>query len=166
MYGDRRLSRTRHNRAETAESSAVVLLFLLLDRACVDHDAVSDPGHGGSDSFGLRASLVASPELHGLDRLELTFIGDPTSPVACEQAQRLNAISSVRISSLRSSSTFAGRLVSSDCADVYSPLEPLLKSQYVRFEFAYDVAPARFLDTYWLTAELQDENGPLSCLNA
>ncbi|KAG5949356.1 hypothetical protein E4U60_006282 [Claviceps pazoutovae] len=135
-------------------------------RACVDHDAVSDPGHGGFDSFGLRASLVASPELHGLDRLELTFIGDPTSPVACEQAQRLNATSSVRISSLGSSSTFAGRLVSSNCADVYSPLEPLLKSQYVRFEFAYDVAPARFLDTYWLTAELQDENGPLSCLNA
>ncbi|KAG6212577.1 hypothetical protein E4U50_001839 [Claviceps purpurea] len=135
-------------------------------RACLDHDAVSDPRYGGSGPFGLRASLVASPELHGLDRLKLTFIGDPTSPVACEQAQRLNATSSVSISSLGSSSTFAGRLVSSDCAEMYSPLIPIPKSQSVRFEFACDVAPARFLDTYWLTAELQDENGPLSCLNA
>ncbi|KAG6089887.1 hypothetical protein E4U30_005495 [Claviceps sp. LM220 group G6] len=133
-------------------------------RACLDHDAVPDSRHGGS--FGLRASLAASPELHGLDRLELTFIGDPTSPVACEQAQRLNATSSLRISSLGSSSTFAGRLVSSDCAEMYSPLKPIPKSQSVRFEFAYDVAPARFLDTYWLTAELQDENGTMSCLNA
>ncbi|KAG6026478.1 hypothetical protein E4U19_002567 [Claviceps sp. Clav32 group G5] len=135
-------------------------------RSCLDHDAVSDPRHGESGPFGLRASLAASPELHGLDRLELTFIGGPTSPVACEQAQRLNATSSVRISSLGSSSTFAGRLVSSDCAEMYSPLRPIPKSQSVRFEFAYDVAPARFLDTYWLTAELQDDNGPMSCLNA
>ncbi|KAG6065651.1 hypothetical protein E4U32_007084 [Claviceps aff. humidiphila group G2b] len=135
-------------------------------RACLDHDAVPDPRHSGSGPFGLRASLAASPELHGLDRLELTFIGDPTSSVACEQAQRLNATSSVRISSLGSSSTFAGRLVSSDCAEMYSPLKPIPKPQSVRFEFAYDVAPARFLDTYWLTAELQDENGTMSCLNA
>ncbi|KAG6118331.1 hypothetical protein E4U13_000295 [Claviceps humidiphila] len=135
-------------------------------RACLDHDAVPDPRHSGSGPFGLRASLAASPELHGLDRLELTFIGDPTSPVACEQAQRLNATSSVRISSLGSSSTFAGRLLSSDCAEMYSPLKPIPKPQSVRFEFAYDVAPARFLDTYWLTAELQDENGTMSCLNA
>ncbi|KAG6058501.1 hypothetical protein E4U17_008012 [Claviceps sp. LM77 group G4] len=142
------------------------LAAYIQSRACLDHDAVSDPRHGESGPFGLRASLTASPELHGLDRLELAFIGGPTSPVACEQAQRLNATSSVRISSLGSSSTFAGRLVSSDCAEMYSPLKPIPKSQSVRFEFAYDVAPARFLDTYWLTAELQDENGPVSCLNA
>ncbi|KAG5955769.1 hypothetical protein E4U58_006935 [Claviceps cyperi] len=69
-------------------------------QACLGHDAVPDPRHGGSGPFGLRASLAASPELHDLDRLELTFIGDPTTPMGCEQTQRLNATSSLMVSKM------------------------------------------------------------------
>ncbi|KAG5931326.1 hypothetical protein E4U53_001823 [Claviceps sorghi] len=128
-------------------------------RACLDHHHDHDRGSNGFGSFGLRASLTSSSDDHGIPRLELTFTGHVLGAGACEQAKLSNVTSSVRITSLGSSSTFPGRLESADCTDANA------QPKDARLQFAYEVAPSRFLDTYWLTAELVDEHGGV-CLNA
>ncbi|KAG5922088.1 hypothetical protein E4U42_005606 [Claviceps africana] len=137
--------------------SRVCLHQLHLHHRDHDHDRDS---HGLSfGSFGLQASLTPGPGDRGIDRFELTFSGQVLGVSACEQATLSNVTSSVRITSLGSSSTFAGRLESADCTDAGA------QSKQVRLGFTYQVPPSHFLDTYWLTAELLDESGRV-CLNA
>ncbi|KAG5979662.1 hypothetical protein E4U55_004916 [Claviceps digitariae] len=131
-------------------------------RGCLENNE-RDYSHGGFSPLGLRASLTANPDVHGLNRLELRLYGELVNMVTCDQDKLLNVTSSVRIDSFGSSSTFAGLFESSSCANI----DPATQPQYARFRFAYDVPSNRFLDTYWLTVELVDHTGPLSsCVNA
>ncbi|KAG6002146.1 hypothetical protein E4U43_001161 [Claviceps pusilla] len=132
-------------------------------RACLGNDGERNSSHEGFSPYGLRASLISSPDHHGFDRLQLTLHGQQIDIPACDRNKLSNVTSSMRITSLGSSSTFAGRLESWDCANA----GPDSRSKYASFIFTYDVASSRFLDTYWLTIELLDENGPFSgCINA
>ncbi|KAG6010169.1 hypothetical protein E4U21_007646 [Claviceps maximensis] len=128
-------------------------------RACSE----TSSSRGGSAPSGLRASLTSSPDHHGINQLKLTIDEQQTGLVTCEQDKLSNVTSLVRVTSLGSSSIFAGLLESSNCADA----GPNPQTKYAHFEFAYNISASHFLDTYWLTIELLDKNGPFStCINA
>jgi len=71
-------------------------------RACLDNNSKTNSSHGGSNPSGLRASLISSPDHHGISRLQLTLYEQPIDFATCEQDKISNVTSSVRITSLGS----------------------------------------------------------------